>query len=207
LKTQLHPHFLFNTLNAIAALIYTDVEAAERMLARLGDLLRLTLEDFGVQQAPLARELEVVRHYLEIEQARLGPRLRVDWRVAAEATDALVPTFLLQPLIENAIRHGISPRSKPGRIEVRAWRKGEELCLEVRDDGPGLRAEGKAGGGVGLSNTRARLQHLYGTGQRFEIGNDAHGGCVARVVLPFYQPVPISAESLRERDDTHVDCG
>jgi two-component system, LytTR family, sensor kinase len=206
LKTQLHPHFLFNTLNALSALIYTDVDAAERMLARLGDLLRLSLEDFGVQEAPLARELEVIRYYLDIEQARLGPRLRVEWKVAPEVTEALVPTFLLQPLIENAIRHGISPRSEPGRIEVRAWRRGGELCLEVRDDGPGLRAEQKPGSGVGLTNTRARLLHLYGDAQRFEIGNDVRGGCVARVVLPFYEPVGISDDSFRGRDDTHVDC-
>jgi LytS/YehU family sensor histidine kinase len=168
--------------------------------------LRLSLEDFGVQEAPLARELEVVRYYLDIEQARLGPRLRVEWKVAPEVTDALVPTFLLQPLIENAIRHGISPRCEPGRIEVRAWRTGSELYLEVRDDGPGLRTERKPGGGVGLTNTRARLLHLYGDAQRFEIGNDARGGCVARVVLPFYEPVGISDDSFRGQDDTHVDC-
>jgi two-component system, LytTR family, sensor kinase len=207
LKTQLHPHFLFNTLNAVAALIYTDVEAAERVLARLGDLLRLALEDFGVQEAPLARELEVIRYYLEIEQARLGPRLRVCWKIAPEVTDALVPTFLLQPLIENAIRHGIAPRSEPGRIEVRAWREGAELCLEVRDDGPGLQVKAKPGGGVGLANTRARLLHLYGAEQHFEIVNDPRGGCVARVRLPFYEPVASGADPMRDADDTHVDRG
>ncbi|HTU88857.1 MAG TPA: histidine kinase [Gemmataceae bacterium] len=185
LKTQLQPHFLFNTLNAISALVHMDVEAADRMLARLGDLLRLALEDFAVQEAPLARELAIVRSYLEIEQGRLGPRLRVDWDIGADACDALVPTFLLQPLIENAVRHGIAPRIEPGRIEVRVRRKDAELQLEVRDDGPGLPAGADVGGGVGLANTRARLLHLYGTAQRLEIGNLPHGGCLARIVLPF----------------------
>jgi two-component system, LytTR family, sensor kinase len=206
LKTQLHPHFLFNTLNAVSALIYTDVEAAERVLARLGDLLRLALEDFGVQEAPLSRELEVVRHYLEIEQARLGPRLRVVWKIAPEVTDALVPTFMLQPLIENAIRHGIAPRSEPGRIEITARREGAQLYVEVRDDGPGLRAGSISGNGVGLANTRARLLHLYGEDQQFEIINDARGGCAARVFLPFYEPVPLAAENMSDLHDTHIDC-
>ena len=206
LKTQLHPHFLFNTLNAVSALIYTDVEAAERVLARLGDLLRLALEDFGVQEAPLSRELEVARHYLEIEQARLGSRLRVIWKIAPEVTDSLVPTFLLQPLIENAIRHGIAPRSEPGRIEITARREGAQLYVEVRDDGPGLCAGTKSGSGVGLANTRARLLHLYGEAQQFEIVNDARGGCAARVHLPFYEPVPFADESLRDLHDSHLDC-
>ena len=185
LKTQLQPHFLFNTLNAISALVHVDVEAADRMLARLGDLLRLALEDFAVQEAPLMRELEIARAYLEIEQARLGSRLGVEWNIAPDTCDALVPTFLLQPLIENAIHHGIAPRIGPGRIEIRTRRLCGELHLEVRDDGLGLCPSVESGGGLGLANTRARLLHLYGTAQRLEISNLPQGGCAAKIVLPF----------------------
>ncbi len=185
LKTQLQPHFLFNTLNAISALVHVDVEAADQMLARLGDLLRLALEDFAVQEAPLMRELEIARAYLEIEQARLGPRLGVEWNIAPDTCDALVPTFLLQPLIENAIHHGIAPRIGPGRIEIRTRRVSDELYLELRDDGLGLCSSVESGGGLGLANTRARLLHLYGTAQRLEISNLPQGGCAAKIVLPF----------------------
>jgi two-component system LytT family sensor kinase len=197
LKTQLQPHFLFNTLNAISALIHVDVEAADRTLARLGDLLRLALEDFAVQEAPLARELEIARSYLEIEQARLGPRLSVEWDIAPDCCDAIVPTFLLQPLIENAIHHGIAPRIGPGCLILRTRRLGSELHLEVRDDGLGFRSS-EVGGGVGLANTRARLLHLYGTAQRLEVTNHPQGGCVAKIVLPFRELAP-------ERNGTTAD--
>ena len=210
LKSQLQPHFLFNTLNAVSALIHTDVEAADRMVARLGDLLRLALEDFGLQEAPLARELEILHSYLEIEQARLGPRLSVCLDVGPEAADASVPTFLLQPLVENAIRHGVAPRAAPGRVEVRAWREEDRLHLEVRDDGPGLPPE--PAGGVGLSNTRARLFHLYGGEQRLEVGNDPRGGCVAKITLPYREhdsltptPLPPGERGRGEGDDRNGD--
>lgn len=201
LKTQLQPHFLFNTLNAISALVHLDVEEADRMLARLGDLLRLSLEDFAVQEAPLARELEIARAYLDIEQGRLGPRLIVDWQIAAEASDALVPAFLLQPLIENAVRHGIASRIAPGRIEIHVRRKAAQLHLEVRDDGPGFQAGADTVGGVGLANTRARLLQLYGTAQRLEMDNWPHGGCVARIVLPFREPAGKLSDRIKEQDD------
>jgi anti-sigma regulatory factor (Ser/Thr protein kinase) len=206
LKTQLQPHFLFNTLNAVSALVHTDVEAADRVLARLGELLRLALEDFGVQEAPLARELDVVRSYLDIEQTRLGPRLCVRWDVAPDTLDALVPTFLLQPLVENAVRHGVALRVTAGRIEVRAWRDGDRLHLEVRDDGPGLPARPAAEGGVGLANTRARLLHLYGTAGRLEAGNDPHGGCVVTITLPFREQGEVRADGARGPDDPNADC-
>jgi len=188
LKTQLQPHFLFNTLNAISALVHVDVEAADRMLARLGELLRIALEDFGLQEAPLGRELEAARAYLEIEQARLGPRLHVEWDIGPDIGDALVPTFLLQPLIENAVHHGIAPRSDAGRIDIRIRKRGAELHVEVRDDGPGYPAGATANGGVGLANTRARLLHLYGTAQRLDLVNGRHKGCIAHVILPFHEP-------------------
>ena len=204
LKSQLQPHFLFNTLNAISALVHTDVEAADRVLARLGDLLRLALEDFGLQEAPLARELEVVRAYLEIEQARLGPRLSIVQDVAANTLDAWVPTFLLQPLVENSIRHGIAPRAGRGRIEIRAWRDRDVLHLEVRDDGPGFPAKMTAGG-VGLSNTRARLFHLYGEAQRLQTRNDPRGGCFVQVTLPFREQVEFPFDDGRTPDDPSAD--
>jgi hypothetical protein len=207
LKTQLQPHFLFNTLNAISALVYTDVEAADRMLARLGDLLRLALEDFGVQEAPLARELEVLHSYLDIEQARLGDRLTVWWNVGPNTTDALVPTFLLQPLVENAIRHGVAPRTDSGRIEIGAWRHDGVLHLHVRDDGPGLPAQPMMNGGVGLANTRARLLHLYGERQRLEMSNDPRGGCIVKVALPFRELAETPDDDTREPDDSHPDRG
>ncbi len=200
LKTQLQPHFLFNTLNAISALVHVDVEAADQTLARLGDLLRLALEDFAVQEAPLARELEIARCYLEIEQARLGPRLRIKWDIAPDINDALVPTFLLQPLIENAIHHAVAPRVGPGCIEIRARRRNAELHLEVRDDGPGLTFGKKVNGGVGLANTRARLLHMYGTAQRLELGNRPQGGCVAKIVLPFHELSSELHDTVKEQD-------
>lgn len=207
LKTQLHPHFLFNTLNAISALVHTDVEAADHMLARLGDLLRLTLEDFGLHEAPLSRELEILRSYLDIEQVRLGSRLRVEWLIDPDTTDALVPTFLLQPLVENAIRHGIAPRPVPGRIEIRAERDGSTLCLLVRDNGPGLPAQVCNGSGVGLANTRARLFHLYRTAQQLEVENDPAGGCVACIRLPFREPENGFVCNASRDDDSDLDRG
>ncbi len=205
LKSQLRPHFLFNTLNAVSALIHTDVEAADRVVARLGDLLRLSLEDFDLQEAPLTRELEVIRSYLAIEQARLGPRLSVRLDVDPGAEDALAPTFLLQPLVENAIRHGVASRSAPGWVEVRAWRERDRLHLEVRDDGPGLSAE--PCGGVGLSNTRARLLHLYGADQHLEVRNDPAGGCVAHVTLPFREQAGPTRDDPARPDDPNADRG
>lgn len=208
LKMQLHPHFLFNTLNAISALIHRDVEAADRMVARLGDLLRLALEDFGLHEASLTRELEIVRAYLEIEQARLGPRLRLEWDIDPRATEALVPTFVLQPLIENAIRHAIAPRIDPGRIEVRARRDGEWLRLEVHDDGPGFSIQPRNGTGVGLANTRARLLHLYGaTAQRMETENHARGGGIVKIVLPFREPMATSVNGESNGHDPNLDRG
>ncbi len=204
LKSQLHPHFLFNTLNAISALVHTDVEAADRMLARLGDLLRLALEDFGLQEAPLARELEVVRSYLEIEQARLGSRLSIIVDVGPDTLDAWVPTFLLQPLIENSIRHGIAPRAGKGRIEVHARRDREVLHLEVRDDGPGFPALPPCGG-VGLANTRARLFHLYGEAQRLQTRNEPRGGCVVQVTVPFREQAENFFDDGRTPDVANAD--
>jgi|SRR5262245_22111065 len=189
LKMQLHPHFLFNTLNAISALIHQDVEVADRMLARLGELLRLTLENAGAQEVTLRQELDFVGPYLEIQQSRLGSRLVVRLDIDPEAMDACVPNLILQPLIENAIQHGVAPRSGGGRIEITARRADGRLVLHVRDDGPGLRENWRGGGrGLGLANTRARLEQMYGRDHTFALDNHPEGGLDVRLELPFREP-------------------
>jgi signal transduction histidine kinase len=210
LKMQLHPHFLFNTLNAVSALVHKDVELADRMIARLGDLLRLTLDNAGAQEVPLQQELDFVELYLEIEKARLGPRLRVEFHIDAEARDASIPNLILQPLVENAVCHAIAPYSRPGCIEVSAWRNGRFLHLQVRDDGPGLlsrdalrASRGPSGGvakeGLGLANTRARLSQLYGANHRFEMTSQPGKGLAVTLTLPFRstadeEPAPMEPE-------------
>jgi len=186
LRMQLHPHFLFNTLNAISTLVHKDPEAADRMLARLSELLRLTLENVGVQEVPLAQELEFLERYLEIERTRFADRLTVRMEIAPDTLDALTPYLILQPLVENAIRHGIAVRSLAGCIVVSARRADGMLVLEVRDDGPGMTSGATtAKDGVGISSTRARLEKLYGSAQRFELQNADGGGVVATLAFPF----------------------
>ena len=187
LKMQLHPHFLFNTLNAISALMQKDVELADRMVARLGELLRTTLENAGTQEVPLGQELDFIRPYLEIEQARFGSRLIVQMDIEPETLDALVPNLVLQPLVENAILHGVAPFSEVGRIEIRARREEDELRLEVADNGPGLSPEQQKDfrPGVGVANTRARLQQLYGADHNFTMANGTKGGFTVTMILPF----------------------
>ena len=171
LQRQLHPHFLFNTLNAISALMHRDVEAADQMLARLSDLLRIALDQRGAQEVALKDELEFLEKYLEIEQTRFGDRLVVRYDVDAETLDAQVPNLILQPLVENSVRHAVAVRIEPGLIEIRARRVGTNLELSVLDNGPGLsKTPGMHAGkkGVGLANTRSRLEHLYGASQQLE---------------------------------------
>jgi LytS/YehU family sensor histidine kinase len=184
LRTQLQPHFLFNTLHAISALMNRDVEAAERMLARLSDLLRLTLDSAGEPMAPLKRELEFLERYLEIEQTRFADRLTVEMKIEPDTLDFPVPSLLLQPLVENAVRHGIAPRAEPGRIAIRARRMDGALQIEIEDNGRGLPREMREG--LGLSNTRARLEQLYGGAHRFELraANGDGSGTLVRLVLP-----------------------
>jgi two-component system LytT family sensor kinase len=189
LKMQLHPHFLFNALHSISALVHTDPEAADKMIARLGDFLRLTLESSAAQVVPLRQEIEFLNCYLEIERTRFRDRLTTRIDVEPQVLDCRVPNLILQPIVENAIRHGVSQRSAHGHVEVRAARAGSSLLLEVRDNGRGL-PEGDAaapctkGGGVGLANTRARLQQLYGADYRFELSNSPAGGAVVTMEIP-----------------------
>lgn len=186
LQRQLQPHFLFNTLNSISALIHRDVEAADDMIARLGDLLRLSFENVGVQEVALTQELDFLRQYVAIEQARFRDRLGVTFDIGPGTEECSVPNLLLQPLVENAIRHGIGPRVGPGHVLVRAARVGSMLELEVRDDGVGVPASrlNDLVQGVGLSNTRSRLAHLYGEQHRFEVRRPAGGGLSVVIAIP-----------------------
>ncbi len=179
LQMQIHPHFLFNTLNAIAALMREDMEAADVMIARLGDLLRVTLATADVPEVTLGRELELVDMYLDIQRARMGDRLTTRISAEPETLDLPVPTLLLQPLVENAIRHGVSARSGPALIEVRAQREGHLLVIDVEDDGPG--PPDSIAPGHGLENTRMRLAAAFGPSASIELAPRRGGGAVARV--------------------------
>ncbi len=195
LKTQLNPHFLFNTLNAVSALMHRDVRAANRMMTQLSDLLRLTLETSGAQEVPLKLDLEFLDRYLEIQHARFPDRLLIRLEVQPETLDALVPNFILQPLVENSIRHGIARSSAPGSVEVIARRANGLVELVVRDNGAGFPAGRHLlpREGVGLAHTRARLRHLYGAAHRFELRNVASGGAEVLIVIPF-RPAEHSAD-------------
>jgi LytS/YehU family sensor histidine kinase len=186
LQRQLQPHFLFNTLHAISTLMHRDVEAADRMLSRLSELLRLTLNKVGQQDVPLSEEIDFLAKYLQIEQTRFQDRLTVRFDVEADALDGLVPRMLLQPLVENAIKHGIAPQTGPGEIAIVARRDGGRLLFEVRDNGVGLSQDSLTAlqSGIGLSTTRARLQHLFGRDYQFEFLRQPRGLAV-RVVIPW----------------------
>lgn len=184
LQMQLNPHFLFNTLHSISALMHKDIEAADQMVSRLAELLRAALDSSDTQEVTLRQELKFLERYLDIERTRFGDRLCVEMNVPPEILDAQVPNLILQPLIENAIKHGIEPCSKPGRIELNARCSAGLLTLEVCDNGPGLRNHSQAAEGVGLSNTRARLHHLYGGEHRFELRQGPQGGLLAQMTIP-----------------------
>ena len=185
LRLQLQPHFLFNTLNAIATLVHRDAHAADKLIGHLADLLRLSLltSDHVV---PLTRELDLLDRYLAIEQARLGDRLRVIRTIDPAVTGALVPTFVLQPLVENAIRHGVEPRCVPGTISLSADRVGSSLRLVVADDGVGLVADKPTSRrGIGLANTEARIRALHGAAAKLEFSSPPAGGVQVVITLPF----------------------
>ncbi len=188
LKMQLQPHFLFNTLGAISELVHQDANRADRVIARLGDLLRSTIDNVHSHEVPLAQELDFVEAYLEIQRARFGDRLVVCTEIAPDVLTALVPSLVLQPLIENAIIHGTSARAGTGRIDLRARRAGSQLEVRIDDNGPGVRAQAAklapTREGIGLSNTRARLRQLYGNQQRFSLSNRSEGGASVLLVIP-----------------------
>ncbi len=187
LKMQLHPHFLFNTLNAISELVHRDQDAADRMLTDLSDLLRMSFENLEIQEVSLNQELEFLRKYLEIEQMRFNDRLRVEMNISPNTLDARVPNMMLQPLVENSIKHGLSPRAEGGNISISSERNNGNLLITVSDDGVGL---GGADGfaveeGVGLSNTRRRLKHLYGDKHLFSMTSNSPSGVKIEIRMPY----------------------
>lgn len=185
LEAQLRPHFLYNTLHTISALVRTDAKAeAIRVIAAFGDLLRLALRSDGAHEVPLATEIELAVGYLAIEQVRFDGRLAVAIDVADEAREAHVPHFVLQPLVENAVRHGLDATGLACDVAIRAARRGDTLEIDVEDSGGGERR--LDGAGVGLSATRARLSHLYGDAQSLSLTASERGGMRARIAIPFH---------------------
>jgi len=187
LQAQLQPHFLFNALNGIATLVRRDPAAAEEMITSLSDLLRLALGQSRQQEIPLAQELDFLNRYLEIQQMRFQDRLSVGRDIEPAALACAVPALLLQPLVENAIRHGLEPSGEPGMVSLRAARHGDRLVLTVEDNGVGLGQGGVGGTGVGLTNVRERLAALYPGGHEFAIGDRPGGGVTVRISLPWHR--------------------
>lgn len=205
LRMQINPHFLFNTLHAVSSLVERDPRGVRRMIARLSELLRYTFETGNKHEVPLVEEMRFLEGYLEIQRIRFQGRLEVIEEVAPQALDALVPNLILQPLVENAVKHGVSRVNGMGEIEIRAWRERDQLHLSVRDNGPGL--DGLNGGdgvvsgeatGVGLSNTRARLEALYGTEQSLKLEQAEGGGLVAHISIPFHTHSDLYTAALTE---------
>ena len=192
LRSQLQPHFLFNTLHSVSALMHRDVDAAERMLAGLSDLLRLSLDRHEAHEIDLTEELEFTRLYLSIQSIRFGERLRVQYDVAPETAAVRVPAMVLQPLVENAVRHGVERRDGPGTLRIASRRLADTLELVVEDDGPGLPLnEAASAEGVGLTNIRARLEKLYGSDQSLALSNKPDGGLLVKIEIPWREE-PVS---------------
>jgi sensor histidine kinase YesM len=209
LKMQLQPHFLYNTLNAIMVLVRQQKgKEAEEMLGRLSDLLRCVLEDVEAQEVALRRELEYLRLYLSIEEVRFPDRLRAEISADIAILDAAVPQMALQPIVENAIRHGIGRSSSAGRIQIRAARVSDRLVIKVEDDGPGLVDETLArSGGIGLSNTRERLWQLYREGASLTVENGERGGAAVTLALPYHLAPGVSESEVMEVHALHdSDC-
>jgi LytS/YehU family sensor histidine kinase len=204
LRMQLQPHFLFNTLNTVAELVHTDPDTADQMITRLGRLLRLSIDHAGHQVVPLRQEIDFLRMYVEIEQVRFQDRLQIVWDLATDTLDAAVPTLLWHPVLENAIRHGVTPLAGRGCIIIASRRDGDDLVLEIRDNGMGLPAGGVPREGVGLRNIRERVSQLYGPRARFTLEPALSGGTVATLRIPFaacdaaHTPVPLTPNDFEE---------
>jgi len=196
LRMQLHPHFLFNALNSITAVLHRDPEQAESMIVQLSRLLRRALETRDTPEVPLAREVELLRNYLELAALRHGERLRWQIEVPDVLAGAMVPTFLLQPLVENAVVHGIDELPGAGTVAVRARQQGERLELEVENDAPAAPPSSRrSGAGVGLENVRARLRHLYGDAASFDLAVEPGASALARIVLPYRERIELTRRS------------
>lgn len=196
---QLKPHFLFNTLNSISALTHKNPKAANDMLARLSELLRISLTNEDAQEVPLENELIFLSAYLEIEQVRFQDRLTVNFNIEPETLRALVPRLILQPLVENSIRHGITKRRGKGSIDIHATKAGDNLMLRVRDNGLGLSKKSPTfREGVGLANTRSRLLKLYGAEHKFSISAAGEIGVEATIIIPFRE--------YKYEENSYFDC-
>ncbi|MEW6736230.1 MAG: sensor histidine kinase [Acidobacteriota bacterium] len=187
LQAQLQPHFLFNALNTISAFVEIDPRGARRMIEHLGDLLRFSLAHSEQQETTLAEELTALDHYLAIQRVRFEDQIRVEINVERETLAAIVPNLILQPLVENAIRHGVERQTLPGSVTISAWRENGNLCLRVDDCGPGLLPEWQMSehAGIGLLNTKRRLEHLYPSVHVFTLTNAPQGGTMVEITIPF----------------------
>ena len=184
LKMQIQPHFLFNTLNSIAALLHKDVETADKMIARLGDFLRMTLNASNAQAVHLEQELEFLKCYLEIQYLRFQDRLSVNFEIDPQSLPVMVPNLILQPIVENAVGHGVAGQTSAGHIIIRSLKQNGRLKVEVEDNGPGLKLNPNGTSGIGLKNTRARLEQLYGNNYHFEIANSVPSGVIVTLEIP-----------------------
>jgi signal transduction histidine kinase len=184
LRMQIHPHFLFNTLNSIAALLHKDVEAADRMVARLGDFLRSTLKRSEAQTISLDQELEFLKCYLDIERTRFQDRLTVSLQIDPQSLEVSVPNLILQPIVENAVRHGIARQDDAGSITVRTSKLKDRLLIEIEDNGPGLAENQNGNSGIGLKNTQSRLRQFYGDNFLFQLSNSNGRGVLVSLNIP-----------------------
>jgi two-component sensor histidine kinase len=205
LRAQIQPHFLFNTLHAISALLRIDARLAEDMVADLAEILRASFSDLTSQDTSLQRELDLVRCYLRIQSKRLGDRLCVEYQIAPETLDASVPVLVLQSFVENAVAHGVAPAMRPGKIEIRSVRSGDRLILQVIDDGVGLGSSPQPG--VGISSARRRLQHLYGNEQSIDLRSRPDRGTSVEVSIPFRLFSGTSVGGFAGDEDPDVDRG
>jgi two-component system, LytTR family, sensor kinase len=194
LRMQINPHFLFNTLHAVSALVERDPAGVRRMIARLSELLRYTIDSHATDEVTVREELDFLRRYIEIMEIRFQGRLQVALDVAPDAQSALVPNLILQPLVENALEHGASRAADAGRIDIAAHRDEDHLVLSVQDNGPGLEAENATG--VGLANTRARLAQLYGDQARLVLTSVDGGGVLAVITLPYHTAADLRLEGV-----------
>ena len=207
LTMQLHPHFFFNALNSVVALIRKDPDAAERLVVEFSHLVRLALNSTGRSEVTLKDELDFIGLYLAVEQARFQDRLVVTTLIDTETLDAVVPNMILQPLVENAIKYAVAPRREGGRVELRSWTDGRRVYVRVRDDGPGMPKTGPPREGVGLANTRARLAELYGEAARLDLRNAAGGGVAATLMLPLRttgESLEVDEMGGRDDEDSNV---